>query len=86
MMRSLLILALLALFLSGCQTQPPVYSTTYNFYDWPYDCLPDSTGHCVPKATKSTKSTMTTKGKAPPKYEKATEFSGGGSALKPGDW
>jgi len=83
MMRNLLILALLALILSGCQIQPPVYSTTYNFYDSPYDCRPDSTTNCGPTGTKSTK---TTKVKAPPKYEKATEFSGGGSALKPGDW
>ena len=32
-MRNLIILALFSLVLMGCQTPPPVYSTTYNFYD-----------------------------------------------------
>lgn len=80
-MRNLLFLALISLTLMGCQTPPPVYSTTYNFYDFP-DCTYGGKD-CRPITT-TTKTKPKTK--APPKVEKASEFTGGGRALQPGEW
>ena len=81
-MRNLMILPLISLILMGCQTPPPVYSTTYYFYDFP-DCTPGSKD-CRP--TSSTKTKTTPKPPPPPKVEKASEFTGGGRALQPGEW
>jgi hypothetical protein len=82
-MRNLIILALFSLVLMGCQTPPPVYSTTYNFYDFP-DCGVGGKD-CRPPTTSSTTKTKP-KPPPPPKVEKASEFTGGGRALKPGEW
>lgn len=81
-MRNLMILGLISLLLMGCQTPPPVHSTTYNFYDFS-DCTPGGKD-CRPTATSKTKTTP--KPKPAPKVEKASEFTGGGRALQPGEW
>jgi hypothetical protein len=81
-MRNASVLVLTGLVLMGCQTPPPNYSTTnYNYYEYPDPCIASGKRSCG-----TSTSTNTTKIKRPPKVERATEFTGGGRALRPEEW
>ena len=75
-MKKIVLLPIVSLMLVGCQTPPPSYSPTYNYYDF---------SSCNGKPCGTTSGTSS-KPKTTPPVEKADDFTGGGRALKPGEW